>query len=393
MKRIFFLLLICTLPGLPVAAVELSGSVTAEGRFFPHSPHWQKQRDHNGSISIEAELYHQFPGGSSITIAPLVMIDSGDSRRSAFDLREAHFLYVADNWELLAGIGKVFWGATEFVHLVDIINQTDLVKSPDGEEKLGQPMIHLSIPRDWGTLDGFLLPCFRERTFPGRHGRLRSSPAVDTDHAGYESAAGRTHLDLALRYSHSLGNLDFGISHFHGTSREPSLRLDLDPLGRPRLIPFYDQIDQTGLDLQMVAGEWLLKAEALYRSGRGRDFAAATLGFEYTFTAVWGTSMDLGLIGEYVFDDRSDGLTPYDNDLMLGLRLAVNDAPSTELLAGVIRDIHTSSQIFTLEAGRRFGENTRLSLEGVLFSHMDDADAAAALADDDYIRIELSRYF
>jgi hypothetical protein len=51
---------------------------------------------------------------------------------------------------------------------VDIINQTDLVENIDGEDKLGQPMVHFSYFGDWGVVDFFLLPYLRERTYPGK---------------------------------------------------------------------------------------------------------------------------------------------------------------------------------------------------------------------------------
>jgi len=54
-----------------------------------------------------------------------------------------------------------FWGVTEFQHLVDIINQTDLVENIDTEDKLGQPMINLALINDWGTVDLFIMPYFR----------------------------------------------------------------------------------------------------------------------------------------------------------------------------------------------------------------------------------------
>ena len=87
-------------------------------------------------------------------------------------LREAYWAY--EDWsykgteiELLVGINKVFWGVTESVHLVDIVNQTDLVEDLDQEDKLGQPMVNLALQHDWGLLNIYLLPYFRERTFPG----------------------------------------------------------------------------------------------------------------------------------------------------------------------------------------------------------------------------------
>ena len=50
----------------------------------------------------------------------------------------------SENYETKIGVRKDFWGVTETVHRVDILNQTDSVDGFDGEDKLGQPMINLS---------------------------------------------------------------------------------------------------------------------------------------------------------------------------------------------------------------------------------------------------------
>ena len=158
---------------------------------------------------------------------------------------------------LRAGIGRVFWGVTESYHLVDVINQTDLVENVDREDKLGQPLVNLTFIRDWGALDLFVLPGFRERTYPGRNGRLRSEPFVDTNRATYESGAARDHVDFAVRWSHVIGDFDIGVAHFHGTSREPRLPLEcangipaIVNSCNPVLAPRYDVVYRTSLDLQ-----------------------------------------------------------------------------------------------------------------------------------------------
>ena len=98
-------------------------------------------------------------------------VDQHDRNRTHGDIREAFFELFFDEWTLGFGIHKVFWGVTESRHLVDIINQTDLVENTDGEDKLGQPMLNLALIGDYGTVDLFVLPYFRERTFAGADGR------------------------------------------------------------------------------------------------------------------------------------------------------------------------------------------------------------------------------
>ena len=378
---------------LSVLSCELLGNVSLQTRLFPDSPADPRQEHNDVSSAVEVELYHEFTSGSSLTITPFIRLNSGDDARTHWDLREAKYLYLAENWELVLGAGKVFWGATEFVHLVDIINQTDLVESLDGEEKFGQPMVHFSVLRDWGAIDAFILPWFRKRSFAGENGRLRPSLLIDTDRTRYESGAEQAHTDLALRCSQTFGDADVGLYYFIGTGREPTLQ----PLLRGDelvLIPYYEQIQQVGLDIQMVAGNWLWKGEALYRQGQGRAFAATTFGFEYTFYGIGDSQMDLGLLSEYVFDDRASVFaSPYNNDIMAGLRLAVNDAESTEILMGIIKDVELSSQFYSVEASRRLGENWKLTLDILVFADIEQKDPVYGMRHDDMLKAEIAYYF
>ena len=206
-------------------AAEWSGHIAAEPRLFPQAPLSSAQhKEGNLSIVFQPEFYHEWANGDmSLTVESYLRLDQHDSKRTHFDIRELFWQKVADSWELRIGIGKVFWGVAESQHLVDIINQTDLVENIDGEDKLGQPMVNLTWIQSWGTVDFFILPFFRERTFPGEEGRLRFPLPVDTDHAIYESDAEERHVDWAIRWSHTLGDFDIGAAHFYGTSREPGL--------------------------------------------------------------------------------------------------------------------------------------------------------------------------
>lgn len=375
-------------------AHEWSGSVAVEGRLFPSDPLFPEQRSQGVSLSTQPEYYHEWAGGSSITAVPFVRLDSADDERTHIDLREFFFLWVPEAFEVGIGIRKVFWGVTESQHLVDIINQTDVVEYPDGEDKLGQPMLNVSVLREWGTLDLFVLPYFRERTFPGPRGRLRTSVVVETGQARFESGAKAHHVDMAVRYSHTLGDWDIGVSHFRGTGREPTLLLDTSPSGDLVLVPFYEQIAQTGLDLQWVVEVWLWKLEIIHRTGQADDLFAWTGGFEYTVTGIAGSRMDLGVIGEWLYDDRGDGTTtPFENDLMSGLRLAVNDVASTELLVGVIQDLDSAARMFSVQGSRRLSDHWKLDVEILLFTEQDPDELLFGLRDDDVVQLTLAYHF
>lgn len=376
-----------------VLAGEWTGYVAAEYAYFPQSKLDPQQFDNtNLSFSAEPEFYHAWNDDNSLTFVPFIRWDEHDAQRTHLDIRELIWTHVADDWELRAGIGKVFWGVAESQHLVDVINQIDWVENLDGEQKLGQPMVNLTLLNSWGALDLFVLPGFRERSFSGKDGRFRPIPEID-DHTEYESAGKEKHVDYAARWSQTFDDWDVGVSHFYGTSREPRIIPTMTP-GGLALVPFYDIINQTGIDVQATLDEWLWKIEVIHRSGQGETFNAATGGFEYTFVGVLDSVADLGVIAEYLYDDRGSGANvSFENDLFIGARLAMNDAASSELLLGVISDVNESTRFYNLEASRRIGAAWVLSLEARFISSASSSEPLTSLRHDDSIKLELARHF
>lgn len=347
-------------------------------------------------------------GRRSITAKPFLRIDSQDSERTHFDMRELFASAVGSDWELHVGARRVFWGVTEFHHLVDVINQTDLVENIDMEDKLGQPMVQLSLVRDWGIVDLLLLAGSRERTFPGDDGRLRALLPINTDRATYASAAQEHRMDGAVRWSHTLAGIDFGVYHFSGTNRDPQLRIVSLGANEFELRPHYTTIDQTGLDAQANLGDWAFKLEAISRSGDGERYAAANLGLERTLVGAFGTRSDLGLVLEYMFDERGDAATNsvFERDLAVGARWQLNDLYDSQALLGAIWDTHTDEVIVSLEANRRLGEHWQLALEARVFTGaqrpqqhsllallVDPKQKTAALQRDDFLQLEFTRFF
>ena len=357
------------------------------------------------SVSIKADYYRAWDNErQSLTFSPFYRYDAEDDERTHFDIREGFWSLVGNDWDLHLGVKQIFWGVTEFNHLVDIINQTDLVENIDGEDKLGQPMAHLSLVRDWGILDFHLLTGFRERTFPGPDGRPRFYIPIDNDDATYESSAGDGRIDGAIRWSQHVGAFEFGLSHFNGTSRAPLYEPVLEDDGERLLRPFYPVINQTGLDAQAIYGDWAIKLESIYRTNFPDDYYAFNAGFERTLVGALGTRADLGLVVEYLYDDRGEGAfdTFFENDIALATRWVLNDFGDTQALIGLIWDHDSHETIFTLEASRRLGETWLLLLEGRAFAGaqalnpddpFDPGNKGASVARDDYIELELTKYF
>ena len=383
---------------------EFRGNVALEYQQFLHDAQYDGQSNNNVSLSAQPEYFHQWDGGKQLfTFTPYARIDQNDEERSHFDIRELTWLSVYDTWELRLGVRKVFWGVTESQHLVDIINQTDFVENLDGEDKLGQPMINAAFVQDWGTVDLFVLTGFRERTYPGKEGRPRTALYVDTDQTTYESSQEEKHIDYAARYYHYIGAWEIGLSHFYGTSRDPQLQIGQSSNGETVLTPYYPIINQTGLDLQAVIDNWLWKLELISRDGQSESgrYTAATGGFEYTLVGILGSRADLGIISEYLFDDRGSKIdpvsrtmaTPFQNDLMLGARLTLNDEQSTSLLMGMIIDQEDGDRFYNVEAERRLGDAWKLNVEARIFSNISETNPMYSVRNDDYVQMNLEWFF
>lgn len=396
MNKPAFLFLSTLLISNTIFANEWSGYAGLEFRGFTQSAQDPRQdHDTNFSFVFESEYYHEWDNGDqSIAFVPFMRIDENDSERTHFDIRELTYLKSSDNWELRVGIRKVFWGVTEFQHLIDIVNQTDLVENIDTEDKLGQPMVNLALIKDWGTIDLFVLPYFRERYFPSTSGRLRTIPPIDQTRSQFESSAKEKHVDFAARYSHYFGDWDIGVSHFYGTSREPRLILNTDASGNSVFTPFYDIINQTSLDLQATKGDFLWKLEVLHRRGQDKTYNAAAGGVEYTITGAFKSAVDIGLLAEYHYDDRGNTApTLFEDDIAIGTRIAFNDIQSTELLAGIVWDKDSGGKFMNIEASRRIGSSWLLELQGRFLSDQERTDPGFSFSKDDYIELFLTYNF
>ena len=392
----FAVLLLMAAAGAGAQPLELSGDLKLQGRWYPRSPAFPEQRSSTAGLVVEPTLYWEAAPATSFTLTPFYRYDSADSRRTQADLREAYMLMHGDwgenSWEFRLGVDRVFWGVAELHNLVDVVNQLDLLGHPRDRPKLGQPMAHVTISGDWGVAESFLLPYHRKRAFPGPAGRHRSGRPVDED-ASYDSGAEERHVDLAFRYTNAVDSLDFGLSAFIGTSREPSF-----VVGRQSAapVPYYEQIRQFGIDAQLTTDPWLYKMEAVRRGGarnllgREENYNAFNFGVERTLYAPFGSSADLTVLAEWHYDGRGRRATnAWANDLFVMGVLAFNDAQSTELVAGILGDLRHDSRSLNMELKRRLSDSWSMRLEGIVNLSVDRKDLTYDGRRDSFIGAEL----
>ena len=384
--------------------IDLTGSLSAQTRLFYRRIGHAGQRSRPSGFVAMPQLYVEDRTGWSFTLSPFYRFDSDDPERTHADLHEAYALFFGSlgdgQWETRLGVDRAFWGVVESNNLVDIVNQVDLVEHPDEKSKLGQPMAYFAYIGNWGTMELFGLPYHRQRTFPGYPGRLRFPWLVDDEIVTYESGQEERHVDVAARYSHTFGLLDIGISAFQGTSREPFLSPRIGVGNEITLAPHYEQIQQAGLDGQATFDTWLLKLEAIYRSGMSNRlgeeeaYASFVLGGEYTFHGLLETAADVTVLAEWCYDERGiRATTKFDNDLFLATRLSLNDVQGTELLISALLGTDHDSRVLTAELSGRLTDRWSVRLEAVALLELDPWDVLYETRRDSFVEVGLTYSF
>ena len=371
---------------------DFSLTLMTDQRLFPQSGILPAQKKYYPSLAMKPEFSLEWKDGAQLLqFTGFARWEAHETRRTHWDIREFYWQMIQEDWELSIGVKKIFWGVTESIHLVDIVNQTDFVESFDGEEKLGQPMAHYSLITKAGTLDFFAMPYFRKRQFPGLDGRFQTPFPLEKDQLDFEVSGEEWRPSFAARWSHALGQVDIGLSHFYGVGREPIFQV---PPGGDGFTALYPLIHQSGLDLQLITGAALWKFETIRRRNDIQNMWALAGGVEYTFSNTFKSGLDIGVLAEYLYDSRDElALSGMDNDLFLGTRLALNDVQSTQFLAGVVFDLSRSTRLFSIESSRRIGNSWKVELEARFLTQVSESEFLHFFRNDDFLQFRLVKYF
>jgi hypothetical protein len=411
------LIFLCITVLIPASAVwaddgQWLGEIRADYRYFHHPAATQAlpppvsrpiiigmPGQSDPSAALQLEYRTTIGADTDFKFKGFMRYDPMDSARSHADIRELVWKNKVNiagrSWDLSIGVDKVFWGVAESNHLADVINQIDLIENIDETEKLGQPVLRLTTGHDWGTVDLFLLPYFRERTFAGPDGRLRPViPRTETP-VRYATRLRQFMPDAAVRWSTNFSQGDVGVYFFGGTNREPRITQDSrvmtanNPLG---LVQNYDRMRQVGMDGNLLFGDWIVKGEAIVRHTAYGHFHASVTGVEYSFGSMLGSSWDLNLFFERSLDSR--GATALlQNDNFIGARLSLNDAQSTQVKLGLMHDRSDGSRSLRLESTRRITDQVALRLEGQYFKKIAPNNLLHFIRADSYTQLSLMYFF
>src|SRR4029453_2981421 len=334
-------------PAEAAPAVVWRGYVGAEGRIFNQSPALEEQVRHGFALVTQPEFsYATADRRHRISAIAFARLSLSPGYASG-DLRELFWQYRRNQWSLLVGMNRVFWGATESRHAIDIVNQSDMGGNNIGDVKIGQLMVAASLHRAWGELEFYALPVFRPRAFPEIDDRPRILlPVTDAE------VLDQPPLDVAGRVSISRGDVDVHAFYFRGINREPNLIPVFDGSGTPTALkPIYKPIDQVGADIQYARGPWLFKGELMHRRTPDAEFQAAVGGFEYGLTRLFGSASDLSVLSEFQFDTRPETKwpAPASRGISPGRRMALNDRGPTEAKRGGVPVLKSLSWLIKVD--------------------------------------------
>ena len=350
--------------GVQAELGEFSGWINGETRYYPDTGETIDDQAYP-SAAFQLNYSQNLTDDDQLIIGLFGRADSVDDERNYLDAREFLWLHYGDGFQFRAGVGQVSWGVNELFKITDLINQKDRAELPL-QRKLGQPMASVSFY--WGDdlIELYTLYDVRPAWFPGEDGRMRYPILVDPENEEYDRGkSGR--WDFAARWKTRLGDLDIGLSHFYGVTRDPYFIFNYD-FANPYLIPVYEKVNQSSMELVYPWQDVLLKLEATYQTGSLEQFESVAAGFEYTFGGIFESDYDLSWYVEAIWDSRDQIYASlFDHDVGVAARLAFNDARDSNLILGVVADYEYSEAFGYLFWSNNFGENWTFNVTGQYF--------------------------
>lgn len=343
-------------------------------------------------INIQLDVDTALGASDSVVVEGWTRLDAEQTTVDIADIRQANWRHYGARFETRVGVLREVWGVLESGSLVDIINQKDAREDYKLQTRLGQLGAGLKLPSSWGDLDVILTSLSRQRRFPEQDRHFSIAPyEIVYEAAEFESSAEEKRIDVAMRNKVFIDNGEVAFSYFYGNSREPRFNLAQPTGGDVFLMPYYDVIEQVGLETLWIAGGAILKMEAINRETSGESFSSVAVGVEREFSRIRGSKSSLSLFAEAVYDgrSRSSPTVIFDRDVFIGARWALNDFADTAVELQFLYDYRSQSQIRRVTFRRRLGSEWLLSAETDYFVNVGRDLAIANFQDDNRFQLQL----
>ncbi|PCI36743.1 MAG: hypothetical protein COB53_08560 [Elusimicrobia bacterium] len=341
------------------ASVRVRGELGMESRLFQGDAHATTE-DFNLGPVFRAELKTKkgFYRGLGRVFSRFDLFDPG---RTIVLVEELWVGWREAGWKVRAGTQLFNWTATEAFHPADILNSRNFDSDIENAEKIGEPALRVSRAIGDGAIEAYFLPVRFAPQLPGGASRLSLSGTEvgDALWVARDGSLSRGSLEIqgAVRIAQTIGSADLAAHVVHHRDRSQPVAA-IDPRnGRPT--PIYLEVSQFGGTYQQALGPWLAKVELAWRDFQNpnrptrlgiisqEDHGQAAIGLEVGWNGASGSESTLILEGQRVFGVNREtraGLHLFQNDILLGVRHAFNDAQSKEIFASILVDIERNSE-------------------------------------------------
>ena len=365
MKLLFCLILLINSSAL--ADFSEQGSFKFESRTFVDDKN-PDTFDNNLALAVDMEFKYE-KSFQQHKFQFFTRNDTKDSTRNISYLKDAYLGLNFNNVEVLAGYQIFNWSTTEAFHPVDVINSRNYDSDTESIERMGLPALTITYLFDTGSVSLINYTDVIVPYFPGSSNRLNflggalqlGTPLVlKKDETISDSLKAP---QIALKFDKSFDSSDLSITYLdHIDTTQPSF-----VLSGLSLLPVFIQKNQIGVTYQYAINDSLIKVEAAhkdfkndittaYGTNNQLDHSDIAVGFEYSYNHKKGPTSTFiieydKLLGQP--KEESLQLSIFENDILLGYRLAINDIKSKELFIGLINDLYLTESITSFSYSQR----------------------------------------
>jgi len=368
----------CTASAQPFSLIrdsKVSGNIWARGaEDLRHDEPYEDTRTFRNKLFLEGKAQIE----EHIRIFASVMSDylwfRNDGSRDDFstELYEGYIEFSEQKWDLRAGNQIVRWGKADEISPVDNLNSQDLRESITlrlEDRKLPVFMLRARYFLPEGTIEGIYKPHFRSAktdffgsdwaTLKHLKTQVRRSTTLSQALKDYltgleirekEYSTGLENGEAGLRFTGTVGNLDYGISYLYTRNpfpfiesfpikninvSSPSAEALLGQLAQAQLldediIVTYERNQVIGAEVETTMGLFGIRGEAAYMTDQvflkndltstGKHILHYVLGIDRTFTDDWYANLQLYQRKIFSYDDR----ILFDHEFESGLFLRIN---------------------------------------------------------------------
>ncbi len=392
------ILLNLSTPALAKGSTKITADIGLEDRSFVFA---RDTHAINDQPAVDASFGFIYDNQKNflINLRPRVHYDALDLSLLRYVPNEAYLKLYNEHWDFSVGMQTVSWGVARSYNPTDVMNRKDLAYNFYDPPKLGDPMVRLKFnAANVGafselSLEALAIPYLLETPLPSDDSRFAiagSAGGISYTKADFQIVPSYARsVSAAIKAGASIKSTDVSVILYHGPERTPSYYLFLDNTLNLRAQPFYYNIDMVGLNVASVFGPVTLHGEASFKSTWFNDeqrheiplvdtsdavpnsYAQFVTGVDYTFDGVFKKGT-LILSAEYLGEDKHSSIfeefRPLKNDVFVGLQFLLNDVRSTEVKAGVIKDLGNREMIVKLEGSTKIYKELKLTIGGMIIN-------------------------